>query len=81
MTSHFMRLFLLLQDSPQPLHGVIIAVSKKLSSRQGEYNKIAASLGAEYHWTYDNSCTHFIFRVSLVSSYRNVVFFMIRNTG
>ena len=62
---------LFLQDSPKPLQGVVIAVSKKLSSRQGEYNNIAASLGAEYRWTYDNSCTHFIFRVRLDPSYDN----------
>ena len=54
--------FSLLQDVPGPLHGIIIAVSKKLSSQQGHFNHIAASLGADYRWTYDRSCTHFIFQ-------------------
>lgn len=45
-----------------PFHGVVIAVSKKLSSKQGEYNNMAASIGADYRWNYDKSCTHFIFQ-------------------
>ena len=52
------------QEPPGPLHGVIIAVSKKLSAQQSEYNNTAAKLGADYRWTYDSSCTHFIFQVT-----------------
>ena len=51
------------QEPVGPLQGVVIAVSKKLSSKQSEYNDIASSLGAEYRWTFDESCTHFIFQV------------------
>lgn len=49
-----------------PLKGVVIAVGKKLSKNQSEYNNIAASLGADYRWTYDSSCTHFIFQVRYI---------------
>ena len=48
-----------------PLKGVVIAVAKKLSKQQSEYNNTAAALGADYRWTYDQSCTHFIFQVRL----------------
>ena len=51
------------QPRDKPLHGVIISVAKKLIAKQTEYNKIAASLGAEYRWSYDPSCTHYIFQV------------------
>ncbi|XP_041460355.1 DNA topoisomerase 2-binding protein 1-like isoform X1 [Lytechinus variegatus] len=52
------------EEEPAPgiLHGVVICVSKKLSRKQGDYNDIAMALGAEYHWTYDEKCTHFIFQ-------------------
>ena len=56
----------LLQDTAGPLKGVIIAVCKKLSKNQSEYNNIAVSLGADYRWMYDSSCTHFIFQVHFV---------------
>jgi len=54
---------LMFQDTAGPLRGVVIAVCKKLTKNQSEYNSIAASLGADYRWMYDNSCTHFIFQV------------------
>ncbi|XP_077996567.1 DNA topoisomerase 2-binding protein 1-A-like [Glandiceps talaboti] len=44
------------------LDGVVICVSKKLSKQQSDYNTMATGLGAEYIWTYDNSCTHFIYK-------------------
>ncbi|KAJ8307553.1 hypothetical protein KUTeg_015637 [Tegillarca granosa] len=49
-------------DEDRPLDGVVIAVSKKLSSQQAEFNDIVAALGGDYIWTYDKSCTHFIFK-------------------
>ena len=45
-----------------PLRGIVLGVSKKLNARQSEFNSVAASLGADYRWTYDQSCTHFIFQ-------------------
>ena len=53
----------MLQLREKPLHGVVISVAKKLIGKQTEYNKIADSLGAEYRWSYDSSCTHYIFQV------------------
>jgi len=53
------------QDTSGPLKGVVIAVCKKLSKNQSEYNNMAVSMGADYRWMYDNSCTHFIFQVNL----------------
>ncbi|XP_071788346.1 DNA topoisomerase 2-binding protein 1-like isoform X1 [Asterias amurensis] len=44
------------------LDGVILSVSRKLVSKQAEYNTLAVSLGAEFRWTFDDSCTHFIFK-------------------
>jgi hypothetical protein len=44
------------------LQGVIIAVSKKLSHMQEQLNSLALDLGAEYRWTFDQSCTHFIYQ-------------------
>lgn len=58
-----MELFLFKQHVG-PLTGVVIAVSKKLPN-QGEYNDIVSSLGGDYRWTYDKSCTHFIYQVQL----------------
>lgn len=51
------------QQEAGPLKGVVIAVSKKLSSHQAEYNNMVSLLGGDYRWTYDESCTHFIFQV------------------
>ncbi len=59
----------ILQESHGPLKGVVIGVSKKLGVKQSEYNNIAAALGADYRWTYDSTCTHFIFQVSSLYSH------------
>ena len=48
------------------LDGVILSVSRKLVSKQAEYNTLAVSLGAEFRWTFDDSCTHFIFKVNII---------------
>ena len=57
---------LLRQEKPTgPLHGVIIAVSKKLSSHQSEFNQMVKALGGDFRWTYDDSCTHYVFQVSM----------------
>ncbi|XP_029646885.1 DNA topoisomerase 2-binding protein 1-like isoform X1 [Octopus sinensis] len=45
-----------------PLNGVVISVARKLSAKQSLYNDMAVSLGADYTWTYDDTCTHFIFQ-------------------
>ncbi|CAH1774144.1 unnamed protein product [Owenia fusiformis] len=50
------------QSPVAPLHGVVIGVSKKLTARQADFNSIANALGADYRWTYDTSCTHFIYQ-------------------
>uniref|UniRef100_A0A452S5F4 DNA topoisomerase 2-binding protein 1 n=1 Tax=Ursus americanus TaxID=9643 RepID=A0A452S5F4_URSAM len=41
---------------------VVVCVSKKLSKKQGELNGIAASLGADYRWSFDETVTHFIYQ-------------------
>ncbi|XP_056376623.1 DNA topoisomerase 2-binding protein 1 isoform X2 [Hyla sarda] len=51
-----------INQEPRILNDVVICVSKKLSKRQGELNGIAASLGAEYRWCFDESVTHFIYQ-------------------
>ena len=51
-----------LAAKPPPLQGVTIAVSKKLSHMQEQLNSVALELGAEYRWTFDVSCTHFIYQ-------------------
>ncbi|XP_075443224.1 DNA topoisomerase 2-binding protein 1 isoform X3 [Ascaphus truei] len=50
------------EEEPKLLNDVVICVSKKLSKKQGELNGIAASLGAEYRWCFDESVTHFIYQ-------------------
>ncbi|XP_068120933.1 DNA topoisomerase 2-binding protein 1-A-like, partial [Hyperolius riggenbachi] len=50
------------ENEPRILSDVVICVSKKLSKRQGELNGVAASLGAEYRWSFDESVTHFIYQ-------------------
>ncbi|XP_041718089.1 DNA topoisomerase 2-binding protein 1-A [Coregonus clupeaformis] len=45
-----------------PLAGVVICVSKKLSKKQGELNAIAASLGADFRWSCDDTVTHYIYQ-------------------
>lgn len=61
-------LSVVLQEVPgSPKQGiladVILSVSKKLSQQQTELYTLAASLGADYRWLYDNSCTHLIHQV------------------
>ncbi|MBZ3876315.1 DNA topoisomerase 2-binding protein 1 [Sciurus carolinensis] len=50
------------EDTPKPLHKVVVCVSKKLSKKQSELNGIAASLGADYRWSFDDTVTHFIYQ-------------------
>ncbi|XP_058878639.1 DNA topoisomerase 2-binding protein 1-A-like isoform X1 [Acipenser ruthenus] len=50
------------EEKPTPLAGVIICVSKKLIKKQSELNATAASLGADYRWSYDETVTHFIYQ-------------------
>ncbi|NXD77020.1 TOPB1 protein, partial [Halcyon senegalensis] len=50
------------EEEPKPLANVVIYVSKKLSKKQSELNTIAASLGADYRWCFDESVTHFIYK-------------------
>ncbi|XP_035405848.1 DNA topoisomerase 2-binding protein 1 isoform X1 [Cygnus atratus] len=50
------------EEEPKPLADVVICVSKKLSKKQSELNAVAASLGAEYRWCFDESVTHFIYK-------------------
>uniref|UniRef100_A0A8C9AT20 DNA topoisomerase 2-binding protein 1 n=1 Tax=Prolemur simus TaxID=1328070 RepID=A0A8C9AT20_PROSS len=50
------------EEAPKPLHQVVICVSKKLSKKQSELNGIAASLGADYRWSFDETVTHFIYQ-------------------
>uniref|UniRef100_A0A8C0HT85 DNA topoisomerase 2-binding protein 1 n=1 Tax=Balaenoptera musculus TaxID=9771 RepID=A0A8C0HT85_BALMU len=50
------------EEAPKPLHKVVVCVSKKLSKRQSELNGIAASLGADYRWSFDETVTHFIYQ-------------------
>ncbi|XP_045077112.1 DNA topoisomerase 2-binding protein 1-A-like isoform X1 [Coregonus clupeaformis] len=44
------------------LAGVVICVSKKLSKKQRELNGIAASLGAGFRWSCDDTVTHYIYQ-------------------
>ncbi|XP_036747981.2 DNA topoisomerase 2-binding protein 1 isoform X1 [Manis pentadactyla] len=50
------------EEAPKPLHKVVVCVSKKLSKKQSELNGIAASLGADYRWSFDETVTHFIYQ-------------------
>ncbi|XP_028612628.1 DNA topoisomerase 2-binding protein 1 [Grammomys surdaster] len=50
------------EEAPKPLDKVVVCVSKKLSKKQSELNGIAASLGAEYRWSFDETVTHFIYQ-------------------
>ncbi|XP_006883440.1 PREDICTED: DNA topoisomerase 2-binding protein 1 [Elephantulus edwardii] len=50
------------EETPKLLHKVVICVSKKLSKKQSELNGIAASLGADYRWSFDDTVTHFIYQ-------------------
>ncbi|XP_076774139.1 DNA topoisomerase 2-binding protein 1 [Arvicanthis niloticus] len=50
------------EEIPKPLDKVVVCVSKKLSKKQSELNGVAASLGAEYRWSFDETVTHFIYQ-------------------
>ncbi|XP_062980170.1 DNA topoisomerase 2-binding protein 1 isoform X2 [Elgaria multicarinata webbii] len=50
------------EEESKPLADVVICVSKKLSKKQSELNAIAASLGADYRWCFDETVTHFIYQ-------------------
>uniref|UniRef100_A0AAY5F621 BRCT domain-containing protein n=1 Tax=Electrophorus electricus TaxID=8005 RepID=A0AAY5F621_ELEEL len=50
------------EQASTPLTGVVVCVSKKLSKKQGELNAIAASLGAEFRWSCDDTVTHYIYQ-------------------
>ncbi|OXB65945.1 hypothetical protein ASZ78_002693 [Callipepla squamata] len=50
------------EEEPKPLADVVICVTKKLSKKQSELNAIAASLGADYRWCFDETVTHFIYK-------------------
>uniref|UniRef100_A0A674AS52 DNA topoisomerase II binding protein 1 n=1 Tax=Salmo trutta TaxID=8032 RepID=A0A674AS52_SALTR len=49
-------------DPAAALAGVVICVSKKLSKKQRELNGIAASLGADFRWSCDDTVTHYIYQ-------------------
>ncbi|XP_053525001.1 DNA topoisomerase 2-binding protein 1 isoform X4 [Artibeus jamaicensis] len=51
-----------MEEAPKPLHTAVVCVSKKLSKKQSELNGIAASLGADYRWSFDETVTHFIYQ-------------------
>ncbi|KAM6089006.1 DNA topoisomerase 2-binding protein 1 isoform 2-T2 [Chlamydotis macqueenii] len=51
-----------MEEDPKPLADVVIYVSKKLSKKQNELNAVAASLGADYRWCFDETVTHFIYK-------------------
>ncbi|XP_008579355.1 PREDICTED: DNA topoisomerase 2-binding protein 1 [Galeopterus variegatus] len=50
------------EEAPKPLQKMVVCVSKKLSKKQSELNGIAASLGADYRWSFDETVTHFIYQ-------------------
>ncbi|XP_075309189.1 DNA topoisomerase 2-binding protein 1-A-like [Odontesthes bonariensis] len=50
------------QQEAGPLTGVVICVGKKLSRMQSELNAVAASLGADFRWTCDDTVTHYIYQ-------------------
>uniref|UniRef100_A0A8C1NT30 DNA topoisomerase II binding protein 1 n=1 Tax=Cyprinus carpio TaxID=7962 RepID=A0A8C1NT30_CYPCA len=50
------------QKAAAPLSGVVVCVSKKLSKKQSELNAVAASLGADFRWSCDDSVTHYIYQ-------------------
>uniref|UniRef100_A0A8C7CJH9 DNA topoisomerase II binding protein 1 n=1 Tax=Oncorhynchus kisutch TaxID=8019 RepID=A0A8C7CJH9_ONCKI len=50
------------REEAAALTGVVICVSKKLSKKQQELNGIAASLGADFRWSCDDTVTHYIYQ-------------------
>ncbi|MCJ8745696.1 hypothetical protein PDJAM_G00133130 [Pangasius djambal] len=49
------------EKTSAPLAGVVVCVSKKLK-KQSELNAMAASLGADFRWSCDDSVTHYIYQ-------------------
>uniref|UniRef100_A0A8C7D2U5 DNA topoisomerase II binding protein 1 n=1 Tax=Oncorhynchus kisutch TaxID=8019 RepID=A0A8C7D2U5_ONCKI len=52
----------IVEEEAAALTGVVICVSKKLSKKQQELNGIAASLGADFRWSCDDTVTHYIYQ-------------------
>ncbi|BFY98833.1 hypothetical protein BsWGS_01873 [Bradybaena similaris] len=50
------------QEYLAPLHGVVIAVAKKLGHNQEQYNNIVVELGGNYSWHNGPHVTHFVFQ-------------------
>ncbi|XP_069861535.1 DNA topoisomerase 2-binding protein 1 isoform X1 [Dipodomys merriami] len=50
------------EEAAKPLAGVVVCVSKKLGKKQSELNGLAASLGADYRWNFDETVTHFLYQ-------------------
>ncbi|XP_048190944.1 DNA topoisomerase 2-binding protein 1 [Perognathus longimembris pacificus] len=50
------------EEAAKPLVNVVVCVSKKLGKKQSELNGLAASLGADYRWSFDETVTHFIYQ-------------------
>ncbi|KAF5901790.1 DNA topoisomerase 2-binding protein 1 isoform X1, partial [Clarias magur] len=50
------------EKTSAPLTGVVVCVSKKLGKKQSELNATAASLGADFRWSCDDSVTHYIYQ-------------------
>ncbi|CAG5136631.1 unnamed protein product, partial [Candidula unifasciata] len=53
------------QSQPEqlaPLHGVVIAVAKKLGHNHEQYNSIVVELGGNYSWHNGPHVTHFVFQ-------------------
>ncbi|XP_035827275.1 DNA topoisomerase 2-binding protein 1-A isoform X2 [Aplysia californica] len=49
-------------DQQAPLHGVVIAVAKKLGHSHDEYNMMVVELGGDYSWHSGDHVTHFVFQ-------------------
>ncbi|EDV27656.1 uncharacterized protein TRIADDRAFT_53583 [Trichoplax adhaerens] len=49
------------------LKGVTISASKKLSSSHRQFEREASQLGADWRWTFEDCCTHFIYQVADVT--------------
>ncbi|XP_059149850.1 DNA topoisomerase 2-binding protein 1-like isoform X2 [Physella acuta] len=49
-------------DELAPLHGVVIAVAKKLGRSHEQYNSIVVELGGDYSWHIGPQVTHFVFQ-------------------
>ncbi|XP_062515664.1 DNA topoisomerase 2-binding protein 1-like isoform X2 [Corticium candelabrum] len=54
------------------LSGVVLFVTKKLAKQQADLHDIAAALGSDYRFTYDESCTHVIHEGRLQSGGKEI---------